>query len=215
VSASTGPILARAALPSGLYLSTVAAGPGGEDLYAAAVRRPPRYGAVVLEYSSGTGALLAQSGAAALKWSADGAYLTAVPGGVWVWFRTGMMGQSGLLSRRSLSVVSGLSTAVDAGESAETGVGTIYDWAMASDSAYGGGVLWVTTSGGLLACVSPVTGRVRVQETVTSGQALGVYAMAADRAARQVVAVISTTNNTTGVMTVSVVAFTPPPGCWA
>ncbi len=65
-----------------------------------------------------------------------------------------------------------------------------------------------------LACVNPVTGRVRAQEIVTPGQAMAVYAIAADRPARQVVAVIGTTNNTTGVMTVMLETITPPRDCW-
>jgi hypothetical protein len=214
VSVTTGAVLARALLPAGLDVSALAAGPGGEDLYAAAARGAPRWGAVVLEYSAGTGGLLAQSDGATLKWSANGAWLTAVPGGVWVWFRTGMMGQSGLLSARSLAVVGGFPTAFNPADSPATGIGTVYDWTMGSNSAYGGGALWVTTISGLLACVNPVTGQVRAQEAATSGQALGVYAIAADRAARQVMAVISTTSNTTGVMTVTLATITPPRECW-
>jgi len=219
VSASTGAVLARAVLPAGLYLTALAAGPGGENVYAAAARLTKPYGAVVLEYSAGTGRLLAASGGATLKWSAGGAWLTAVPGGVWVSFRTGMLGQSGLLSARSLSVVGGFPGAsgpppANPADSPVTGIGTVYDWAMGSTSAYGGGALWVTTTGGLLACVNPVTGQVRAQETLTSGQALGVYAIAADRAARQVIAVISTTSNSTGLMTVTLLTVTPPRDCW-
>jgi hypothetical protein len=214
VSAGTGAVLTRAVLPSGLYLSALAAGPGGENLYAAAARLPKPYGAVVLEYSAGTGRLLAQSDGATLKWSAGGAWLTAVPGGVWVWFRTGMLGQSGLLSARSLSVAAGFPTAFHPADSPVTGIGTVYSWAMGSDSAYGGGALWVATTGGLLACVNPVTGQVLAQETVTSGQALGVYAIAADAAARQVVAVTSTISNTTGFTTVTLLTISPPRDCW-
>jgi hypothetical protein len=125
-----------------------------------------------------------------------------------------MLGQSGLLSARSLSVAGGFPTNFNPADSPATGVGTVYDWAMGSDSAYGGGALWVTTTGGLLACVNPATGQVRAQETVTSGQALGVYALAADRPARQVVAVISTISNTTGFTTVALLNITPPQDCW-
>jgi hypothetical protein len=213
-SASTGAVLARAILPAGLQLTALAVGPGGANLYAAALRLPPRYGAVVLEYSAGTGRIVAQSDGGTLKWSVGGASLTAVPGGVWVWFRTGMLGQSGLLSARSLSVAGGFPTAFSPADSPATGIGTIYDWAMSSSSAYSGGVLWVTTSPGLVACLNPVTGQVRAQEIVTSGQVLAVYALAADRTARQMVAVTSTTNNTSGVMTVMLETITPPRDCW-
>ena len=199
VSVRTGAVLARAVLPPGLELTALAASPDATTLYAAAVQLNPG-GAVVLEYTASTGRRLAQAAGGALKWSAGGALLTALPAGVWVWFRTGMLGLSGLLSKRSLNVVAGLSTTLDAGESPATGIGTIYDWAMGSSAAYTGGALWVTTNGGLVACVNPATGRVRNQERVTS-QPIEV---APDPAARQIVVVGDT----------GVVAITPPRDCW-
>jgi len=199
MSVRTGAVLARAVLPSGLELSALAAVPGATTVYAAAARLNPG-GAVVLEYAASTGRRLAQAAGGALKWSAGGAWLTALPAGVWVWFRTGMLGQSGLLSAQSLNVVAGLSTTLDAGESPATGIGTIYDWAMGSSAAYAGGALWVTTNGGLVACVNPVTGRVRAQEQVTSQPLL----VAPDLVARQIVVVGDT----------GVVAITPPRDCW-
>jgi len=200
VSVRTGAVLARAVLPPGLELTALAASPDATTLYAAAAQLNPG-GAVVLEYTASTGRRLAQAAGGALKWSAGGALLTALPAGVWVWFRTGMLGLSGLLSKRSLNVVAGLSTTLDAGESPATGIGTIYDWAMGSSAAYAGGALWVTTNGGLVACVNPATGRVRKQERVTS-QPIEV---APDPAARQIVVVSQSTG---------VVAITPPRDCW-
>jgi hypothetical protein len=215
VSVGTGAVLARAVLPAGLELTDLAAGPAGENVYAAAARLVQPYGAVVLEYSAGTGGLrlLARFAGATLKWSAGGALLTAVPGGVWVSFRDGMGGQSGLLNARSLSVTSGFPASTSAGDSPVTGPGTVYGWFSDSISAYGGGALWVATPG-LVACVNPVTGRVRAEETEPSGQPLLALAIAADRAARQVVAVTSTINNDTGVTTITVVTITPPRDCW-
>ena len=199
ISVRSGAVLARGVLPPGLELSALAASPDATTLYAAAAQLNPG-GAVVLEYTASTGRRLAQAAGGALYWSAGGAWLTAVPDGVWVWFRTGMLGLSGLLSKRSLNVVAGLSTTLDAGESPATGIGTIYDWAMGSSAAYAGGALWVTTNGGLVACVNPVTGRVRAQERVTSQPVL----VAPDPAARQIVVVGET----------GVVAITPPRDCW-
>jgi hypothetical protein len=192
-------VLARGVLPSGLELSALAASPDATTLYAAAAQLNAG-GAVVLEYTASTGRRVAQADGGALYWSAGGALLTALPAGVWVWFRTGMLGLSGLLSAQSLHVVAGLSTTLDAGESPATGIGTIYDWAMGSSAAYAGGALWVTTNGGLVACVNPATGRVRKQERVTS-QPLEV---APDPAVRQIVVVGDT----------GVVAITPPRDCW-
>ena len=199
VSVRTGAVLARAVLPPGLELSALAASPDATTLYAAAAQLNVG-GAVVLEYTASTGRRLAQAAGGALKWSAGGALLTALPAGAWVWFRTGMLGQSGLLSARSLNVVAGLSTTLDAGESPATGIGTVYDWAMGSSAAYAGGALWVTTNGGLVACVNPVTGRVRAQEWVTSQPILVVP----DLVARQIVVVGDT----------GVVAIIPPRDCW-
>jgi hypothetical protein len=200
VSVRTGAVLARGVLPPGLELTALAASPGAATLYAAAARLTAG-GAVVLEYTASTGRRVAQADGGALKWSAGGALLTALPGGVWVWFRTGMLGLSGLLSKRSLHVVAGLSTAPDAGESPATGIGTIYDWAMGSSAAYAGGALWVTTDGGLVACVNPATGRVRRQERVTSQP----FAVVPDPAARQIVVMSQSAG---------VVAITPPRDCW-
>lgn len=215
VSASTGAVLARAVLPVGLELTDLAAGPGGENVYAAAARLSLPGGAVVLEYSAGAGGLrlLAQFDGATLKWSGGGALLTAVPGGVWVYFRDGMGGQSGLLSARSLSVISGFATEVSVADSPVTGPGTVYNWFSSSVSVDAGGALWVATPG-LVACVNPVTGQVRAEEMAPSSQPLDISAMAADRASRQVVAVISTISNTTGVTTIRVVSITPPRDCW-
>ena len=202
ISVSTGAVLARAVLPSGLELSGLAVSPDAATLYATAAQLTAG-GAVVLEYTARTGRRLARAAGGALKWSAGGAWLTALPGGVWVWFRTGMLGESGLLGARSLKVVAGLSTTLDAGESPATGIGTVYDWAMGSSAAYGGGALWVTTDGGLVACVDPATGRVRAQEQVRSQPIL----VAPDPATRQIVVVMS--QGATGV-----VSITPPQGCW-
>lgn len=199
VSVRTGGVLARGVLPPGLELTALAASPDATTLYAAAAQLNAG-GAVVLEYTASTGRRLAQAAGGALMWSAGGALLTALPAGVWVWFRTGMLGLSGLLSKRSLNVVAGLSTTLDAGESPATGIGTIYDWAMGSSAAYAGGALWVTTNGGLVACVNPATGRVRKQERVTS-QPIEV---APDPAVRQIVLVGDT----------GAVAITPPRDCW-
>jgi hypothetical protein len=162
----------------------------------------------VLAFSAGTGGLLAQTGRTPLTWSAGGAQLAAVPAGVWVSFRTGMLGQSVLLSARSLSMIND-APAGSAADSPVTGSGTVYSWAMGSVAAYGGGALWVATSGGLVACVNPLTGTVRSQGVMTSRPGLVVAALAADPAAREVAAVVSGGGYT------GVVAISPPRACWS
>jgi hypothetical protein len=205
LSVRTGAVMAQAILPAGLDLSNLAT--GGRNLYASATRLRPG-GGVVLEYSEAAGKLLAQTGRAPLTWALWGPILTPVPGGVWVSFRSGMLGQSGLLSARSLSVVNGLPTVISASDSPATGPGTIYNWAMGSISTYAGGVLWVATSSGVVACVNPATGTARAQEVVPSVPAWGIFALAADPHTRQVVAVISATGYA-GVVTISA-----PGACW-
>jgi len=168
-------------------------------------------GIAVLVYSAGHGTLLARSDRVPLTWSVGWAELTAVPGGVWVWFRTGMLGVSALLSARSLSVVAtAAAVATSAANSPVTGHGTIYSWASGSASAYGGGTLWVATAGGLLACVNPANGTVRAQEVVKSQPAQPVITLAADPPAHQLAAVIGTPGGHAGV-----VSITPPRLCWS
>lgn len=203
ISVSTGAVLARAALPTGLELADLALGPGGMILYASAARSRPG-GAVVLTYAAATGRLTGQADRAPLTFSA-GAELAPVPGGVWVSFRTGMLGLSGLLSARSLSVISGLLTTTSRADSPVTGPGTIASWPTSSSSLYAAGALWVATGSGLLACVNPLTGQVRADEIVTSQQAQPTTLLAADRTASKVFAVAGDAG---------IVAISPPRNCW-
>jgi hypothetical protein len=207
-SVSTGSVLARAVLPPGLELTGLAAGPEDMNLYASAARLRPG-GAVVLEFTARAGHLLAQADRMPLTWSAGGAWLTAVPGGVWVSFRTGTLGQSMLLEAGSLSAIDEAPAAASAADSPVTGSGTVYSWAMASAAAYSGGALWVATSGGLVACVNPLTGRVREQGSVASGPGLVIAVLAADPRARELEAVVSNSGYT------GVDAIRPPRACWS
>jgi hypothetical protein len=89
------------------------------------------------------------------------------------------------------------------------GIGSIYGWTGGGPSRCDGGTLWAVTESGIVACVNPATGRVRVQEVVPAPQALGIYALAADRHADELVAVVGNTAGFSGVATIS-----PPRGCW-
>jgi hypothetical protein len=204
VSVSTGAVLARAVVPAGLSLTSLALDPGGMNLYAGA-ERLKSLGGVVLKYSAVTGALLIHADGGPLTGAISGAWVSAVPGGVWVALRTGMMGEGGLLSARSLAVVSGF----PAINPATRGIGTVYGWTMSASPAYAGGALWVATDGGLVACVNPATGRVRAEEALPAQQDPVFSALAADGTTRQVDAVVSTSTGFTGV-----VAISPPRTCW-
>ncbi len=196
LSVRTGAVLARATLPAGLVLDTIAASPAGTVLYASTVRVNAG-GCVMFEYSAVTGRLLARAAGAPLSYSIAGAVLTAVPGGVWASFRTGMLGQSVLLSQRGLAVI--------ARAPANARLGP-YLWPMNSSAVYGGGSLWVATESGLVACLNPATGAIRAQQTVTSPSAQIWDLLAADPATRLLYGL------TLGSQ--ALVAVTPPPRCW-
>ena len=197
LSVRTGAVLARATLPAGLGLESITASPAGTVLYASTTRANTG-GCVMLGYSAVTGRLLARAAAPPLAYSVAGAMLTAVPGGVWASFRTGMMGQSVLLSQRGLAII--------ARPPAELGLGP-YEWPMGSSAVYGGGSLWVATESGLVACLNPATGTIRAQEAVTSPAAQVWDLLAADSGPRLLYGL------TQG--SAALVTITPPPRCWA
>jgi hypothetical protein len=199
ISAGRGTVLARTVLPPGLGLSDMAASADGASLYVSAahvVAGGAQAGAVLLEYSARTGALLAETDHAPISYSVAGAGLTALPAGVWVSVRTGSAGLSVLLSERALATVI---APVLAGTPE-----SVYYWPMFSSSVYGGGALWVTTLTGLVACVNPATGQVRASETVTSQPAQLGGLLVADGTARQVF----------GDAYKGLVSISPPRSCW-
>jgi hypothetical protein len=189
LSTSTGVIVARARLRSGLSVSDAALDPARTHLY---VSVAPRLGGAGLrEYSASSGRLLASASGKPLKFSVSGAALTAVPGRVWASYRTGMAGQTILLRQRDLRTVR------------FTGGRTLFDWFMTGSTAYGGGSVWVGTNNGEVGCVAPSTGRVRARSRLTplvgGGDLLGVSA-----ARHQVLAV-----GQSGIL-----AITAPATCW-
>jgi outer membrane protein assembly factor BamB len=196
LSARTGAVLAQATLPAGLVLDQIAVSPGGTVLYASTVRVNAG-GCVMFEYSAVTGRLLARAAGPPLAYAVAGAVLTAVPGGVWASFRTGMMGQSVLLSQRGLATIAKASASPQLGP---------YEWPMSSSAVYGGGTLWVATGSGLVACLNPATGAIRAEQTVTSQTAQLWDLLAVDHAQRLVYGL------TPGSQ--ALVALTPPPRCW-
>lgn len=195
LSVRTGAVLARATLPAGLALDAIAASPAGTVLYASTVRVNVG-GCVMFGYSAVTGRLLARAAGPPLSYSVAGAVLTAVPGGVWASFRTGMLGQSVLLRQRGLAVI--------ARAPADPQLGP-YEWGMNSSAVYGGGSLWVATGPGLVACMNPATGAIRSSETVTSSSAQVWDLLGADPGARLLYGL------TQGPR--ALVAITPPPRC--
>ena len=121
--------------------------------------------------------------------------LTAVPGGVWASFRTGMVGQSVLLSQRGLAVIARAPVNPQLGP---------YEWPMSSSAVYGGGSLWwrLNPADGL----RTATGAIRAQETVTSSAAQVWDLPAADPGPRLLYGLTQGSE--------ALVAITPPTWCW-
>jgi hypothetical protein len=87
--------------------------------------------------------------------NAGGGMLTAAPGGVWVSFRTGMLGQTVLLRQHDLRPVK------------LPGAGSRYSlftWPMGASTAYAAPSLYLVQSASAVAgCVSPRTGHIRAR----------------------------------------------------
>jgi outer membrane protein assembly factor BamB len=205
VSVRTGTVLATATLPAGLAVVTMATDPDGGYLYVAAAREVGGgavEGAIILEFSERTGALLATADGDPIRYSIAGATLTAVPGGVWASFRTGSLGASVLLSGRGLAVIT--APHLPAARL------SAYYWAMSSTSVYGGGTLWVTaTIGSLVACLDPATGKVIARETVHSPRAQLNDLLAVDPATGELYG--TAVDGSFGAL----VSVKPPAACWA
>jgi hypothetical protein len=187
VSVTSGATLRRARVLTGYSITDVSTDPRRQRLYAAAT--PRQGGGAVFEYGARSGLLLASATGTPIEFAVAGADLTAVPGGVWSSFRTGMMGLTVLLRARDLSAVLLHQP--------------IFDWTMFATTVYGGGALWLANMDAAIACIGPQSGAIRVQTTlpglrdsgrlftVDPGQHL-VYAMGRR----------------------GVVAISAPPACW-
>jgi hypothetical protein len=199
VSTATGAVLARATVPAGLAVFDIAVDPALRHLYMSAVRVVSGGvgNNVVLEYSARSGRRLAMASHGPVTYSVAGSALTAVPGGVWVSFRTGMMGMTLHLRQRDLRLVTppwpGLGQAHD----------RIFHWPMYATTAYGGGALWLANQTGIVACIDPRTGKVRAAET--GSQSRLVYQIWAVDPVRHVL--FAGTN-------AGIVVISPPRSCW-
>jgi hypothetical protein len=131
--------------------------------------------------------------------SVAGAALTAVPGGVWASFRTGMLGLTIHLRQTDLAVIAPPGLGI-----AQTPATGIFHWPMYATTVYGGGALWLANQTGIVACLNPRTGKVRAREKVLQGRLI-YRLLAADPVSRQVFAV-----GARGLVQIS-----PPRRCWA
>jgi len=139
LDASTGATVATIKLPAGRTVVSASVDPAGRYLYVSAWSGSSGW---VSEYGASTGRLLAIT---ALS-SAGPSALTAVPGGVWASFRTGMNDRTVLLRQPGLREV--------------TPSASIFIWPMDATTAYGGGRLWLAGELGAVGCIAPGTGQV-------------------------------------------------------
>jgi hypothetical protein len=196
----TGATVRQVGLPAGLLASDIAVNPAARYLYVAGEGRLG--GVTALEYAAGTGRLLATAARSALRFSVGGAALTAVPGGVWASFRTGMLGQTVLLRQAGLGSVP-LPASYLPGVPPASVQPDFYHYAMGASTAYGG-ALWLTQgTGGLTGCAAPGTGQVRSVATLRL-LAGGGELLAVRPAARQVFAVGPS----------GLIVITAPAHCW-
>ncbi len=186
IDTRTGATVGVITLPHGMVVGGLAVDPARRRLYVAAAGG---LGGGVFEYGARSGRLLATSSNHLLNGPCAGcATLTAVPGGVWASFRTGTEGLSVLLRQRGLNIAS------------------TFGWgqAQAATTVYGGGALWLATSGGAIACIAPDSGAVRHQATLAKLTYPDLL-MAVTASAHEVYA----------LGTHGVIAITPPTSCWA
>ena len=167
VSVSTGTALTRVTLPAGLAGSDVSVDPEDATMYvsAAHVAHGGMSGLVMLEYNARTGRKMAAAAGGLIRDSVAGAALTAVPGGVWASYRTGMLGLTIHLGAKGLRMIAppgpGIALAPATG---------VFRWPMYETTTYGGGVLWVANQVGIVACLDPRTGTIRASEHLPQSQ---------------------------------------------
>jgi hypothetical protein len=201
VAVSTGIVSRRVTLPPGLTVSDISVDPARTTLYvsAAHVVHGGFEGLVMLEYDARSGRLLAAASSGLLSYSVAGARLTAVPGGEWASFRTGMLGLTIHLGQAGLKMIAPPGPGI-----ALTSPSGVFHWPMYEATAYGGGALWVANQVGIVACLDPRTGQVRASERVSQAQ-LPYQLQAIDPALHAIYAL-----NTHGLLQI-----TPPRRCWS
>lgn len=201
VAAASGQTLARTTVPTGFVIAGVVTDPDRAHLYVSLARKVHGglAGGALVEDNAASGAQLASASSPLLSESVAGSGLTAVPGGVWASFRTGMLGLTLHLRQRDLAQI-----APPGPQVASTPANGLFHWPMSASTLYAAGSLWLTNESGVLACLDPVTGRVRARERISPQEVLDLLAV--DPAAHHLIAL----NNAT-----TLIEITPPASCWA
>ena len=200
IDASTGKTLAQAKVPRHLAVWDLSLDPSGRYLYAALATEANggSSGVTLLEYDARSGHLLARAAARPpLSYSVAGAGLTAVAGGVWASFRTGMQGLTIHLRQHDLALKPPPTARI-----ASTPPTGLFHWVMSASTFYGGGSLWQATEGGIVACLNPATGRVRAREHVPASHEPDLLAIDPRH------------HHVFGLEGTGLVQITPPKACW-
>jgi hypothetical protein len=196
VSVSTGTPLTTVTLPPGLVSGDAAVNPAGATLYVSATSSTA--GGVILEYNARTGRKLAAASDGVIRYAVAGADLTAVPGGVWASFRTGMMGLTIHLGANGLPMITPPGPRI-----VRTPPTSVFHWPMYETTSYGGGALWVANELAILACLDPRTGAIRASEHLPLSQFISRFA-AINPVARTIFALHYG----------DLLQITPPRRCW-
>ncbi len=196
LAARTGDTLGTIRLPAGLVAGDIALSPSSRVLYVATSHRTGGGFAPVLEYGTASLHKLAMNSTSVTAVNVGGGMLTAAPGGVWVSFRTGMLGQTVLLRQQDLRSVK------------LPGAGSrhsLFTWAMGASTAYAAPSLYLVQSvSGVAGCVSPRTGHIRARGHV-AGHHDGDELLGTSQSGRVLYA----------VATHGVLAIRPPAACRA
>jgi hypothetical protein len=201
VGVSTDVVSTRVTLPPDLTVTDISVDPARTILYVSAAHIVDGWfgGLVMLEYDAQSGHLLAAASSGLLSYSVAGAALTAVPGGVWASFRTGMLGLTIHLGQVGLKMIAPPGPGI-----ALTSPSSVFHWPMYEATAYGGGALWVANQVGIVACLDPRTGQVRASEQISQSQL--PYQLQAIDPSRHAIYALSTNG---------LVQITPPQRCWS
>jgi hypothetical protein len=201
VAAASGAVRARVLLPANLTVAGLAVDLSGRYLYVAVahVVKGGVEGALLFEYDARSGRKLAGPARGLLRDSTLGAALTAVPGGVWASFRTGMLGLTIHLRQQDLSMIAPPGPRI-----ALRPANGLFHWPMDASTLYGGGALWLANDAGIVACLNPQSGKARALEHVPPSGWLGL--LSADPHSQRLYA--------SGVTGDLVLQLTPPRRCW-
>jgi hypothetical protein len=153
---------------------------------------------MIFEYNARTGRELAAASGGVIRYALAGANLTAVPGGVWASFRTGMMGLTIHLGAHGLPMITPPGPRI-----VRTPPTSVFHWPMYATTRYGGGALWLTNETAIVACLDPRTGAIRASEHLSLSQLISGFE-AIDPVARTIFALHYG----------DLLQITPPRRCW-